>query len=127
MRLFLCWERDRPGRSAVRLARQSSGGRFRRRDADGCGRDARAPFCNEMQEGVAGFLSIDNVPDFPAGLNFAGVAHLPAHFGIERGSVECDGDFVFDVDSVENGGGGGKLVKSDEIGWDGTYRDWKRR
>ena len=61
--------------------------------------DSRARFGGilvgqEMEQGVAGFLSIDNVPDFSAGLNFARVAHLPAHFGVKRGGVKCDGDFV---------------------------------
>ena len=70
----------------------------------------------EMEEGVAGFLGIDNAPDFAAGLNFAGVADLAAHFGVERRSVKGDGDLVFDIDSVQDGGGGGETVESDEIG-----------
>ena len=60
----------------------------------------------EMEEGVAGFLSIDNAPDFSAGLNFAGVADLPAHFRVKRRSVKGDGGLVFDIDSGQDGGGG---------------------
>ena len=48
----------------------------------------------EMQPGVAGFLGVGDAPELAAVLQFAGVADLAAHFGVEGRGVENDGGLV---------------------------------
>ena len=70
----------------------------------------------KMQEGVAGFLSIDDMPDFAAGLNFARVADLPAHFRVQGRMVQRDSELVFDLTTSRTVAAAVQAVESDEIG-----------
>ena len=48
----------------------------------------------KMEECIADFLRIGDVPDCFAGLGFPSVADLPAHFGVKRRNVQCHGQFI---------------------------------
>ena len=63
----------------------------------------------EMEPGVARFLGVGDAPELAAGAQFAGVADLAAHLGVERRGVEDDGGLVLDADDFEDFGGASSL------------------
>ncbi len=92
----------------------------RRTDREGAVGNTRGRVCsplpNEMQPGIAGFLSVGDAPKLAAVFEFAGVADLAAHFGVEGRGVENNGGLVLHADDFEHLGGRLQLVVADELG-----------
>ena len=74
------------------------------------------PLLNEMERGVARLLRVRDAPELAAVFQFAGVADLAAHFGVERRGVEDNGGLVLYGDDFEDFGGRLQFVVADELG-----------
>ena len=82
----------------------------------GCGALLRrAVAFYKMEERVAGLLGVGDLPGLIPDGECAGVAHLTAHLGVKRGTIQDDARALLFFDNLKHGGVGSELIESNKL------------
>src|SRR6187200_3090390 len=81
----------------------------------GSGRKCRSRTFEEMKEGVARLVSVDDTPELPIAGQLSRITHLPAHFSVERADIQNHGGLVFERHDIHHLGLTLKLVVAHEL------------
>ena len=68
-----------------------------------------------MQPAIAAFLSIDDRPKLTSVADFAGIANLPAHFGVKGGVVGDNRNPILDANHLEDSSLGPQSVVPNKL------------
>ena len=78
-----------------------------------------------MEERVAGLLGVGDLLGLIPDGECAGVAHLPAHLGVKRGTILDDARALLFFDNLKHGGVGSELIESINSVW-ASETGWRR-